>query len=732
MKFFQLLLIILLIFSGPELFSDNPNTKLSHQAQIVLKDYKSNKKKISESLLERRHLPLRIKSGSYYLSALIKIDDISNSARLDEYGVHIRTKAGSILTADIPVNSMEELSEQDFIKYIHADTPLSLELDSARSSGRLNDVLSNSEALFDTQYDGTGVVVGIIDGGFDFTHVEFLDKQTEKNRLSKVWIQNEEGDPPSAFDYGWELTPLEIQQVLTDDEWGTHGTHVASIAAGSGLGNELYAGVAGNSELVFVAYKSSSGNDAFQGNIIDGISYIFDYAESQGKPGVVNISLGTHFGPHDGTTLFDEAIDALTGPGRIVVKSAGNSGRQKVFVYNDFSLDTDFGMLTRMSNPSGGFDFWGTKGEEFCVKVHIVDEDNQTIDSESDWICTSDDNTGYFDIKLNGKQVASFDTYAKTSEYNGRPRISLNCRLEEQLYLYFLVEGNNGEVFVWKNSYSDSNPFIIRWFEDLLEGNTQIGITEPGNGKEIITVGAYISKTGYRDIEGSNHYNNSHHSLGRLAGFSSNGPSADGRIKPDITAPGDVIVAAVNSQSELYAPDGHLKNLLVADAFDYWYYGALQGTSMSAPFVSGAIALMLQADPTLTPVDIKNIFRATAQRDIFTGDTGPNSKSNSWGWGKIDIYEALKAVLNINSVADDVLYSGYAYPNPASGVVYLKHDNPGKYTLSVYSLEGIPVMTEKIDFQGGVIPIDISGFSKGTYMIRLNGKDVNNYRVVVR
>ena len=150
-----------------------------------------------------------------------------------------------------------------------------------------------------------------------------------------------------------------------------HGSHVAGIAAGSDRTTPYY-GVAPESELVFVSFGSSNVN------ITDGIQYCFDYAESVGKPCVVNISLGSHLGPHDGTSASDQAFAAMAGPGRIIVGAAGNEGSTALHVGKDLeegdtSLKTMIGFSENSASKQAYVDIWGSKGAPLKVKAVVVD-----------------------------------------------------------------------------------------------------------------------------------------------------------------------------------------------------------------------------------------------------------------------------------------------------------------------------------------------------------------------
>src|SRR5690606_39080521 len=109
---------------------------------------------------------------------------------------------------------------------------------------------------------------------------------------------------------------------------GGHGTHVTATAAGGGRVNANMSGVAPEAEIIFVkGIRNAESLGGFSdADVVNGIQYIFEKADELGLPAVVNLSLGAVSGPLDGSTLYEQVISDLTGPGRIVVAAAGTSG----------------------------------------------------------------------------------------------------------------------------------------------------------------------------------------------------------------------------------------------------------------------------------------------------------------------------------------------------------------------------------------------------------------------
>src|SRR3989454_9121415 len=177
---------------------------------------------------------------------------------------------------------------------------------------------------------GSGVIVGTFDTGIDWSHADFKHADGT-TRILYLWDLTTTGTPPGNvggqdFTDGNECGAALIDAGgCTERDIAAHGSHVAGIAAGNGSAGSAnqYAGGAPNPDII----AGKGGAFGFStARIITGIQYIFARADQLGRPAVVNLSLGTLFGPHDGTEAEEQAIDALSGPGHLVVIAVGNDG----------------------------------------------------------------------------------------------------------------------------------------------------------------------------------------------------------------------------------------------------------------------------------------------------------------------------------------------------------------------------------------------------------------------
>ncbi len=502
------------------------------------------------------------------------------------------------------------------------------------------DALHNGQSLVLKQagFDalkGNGVVVGIIDAGFDYTHPAFYDAERKTLRIKRVWEQytkQEGASSPADFNYGIELTtPEEILAARGDYDGNSHGNHVVATIAGADTTlYSKYIGIAPEADIVLVSKKEyERGNQ----NILDGIKYIFNYAKSVGKPCVINMSLGHQAGPHDGTSVFDQTLSELQGEGLIIVGSAGNHQQEKFHLGYEFSgkedapLQTfiDFHSAPSLSNSRGDVEVWGEKGLDYKLNLVCYNTATKTI---TETICALEDIT-----KVNGEEYPYEDAEgiqklafsknitgnilvaSEVSPLNGKLHVVLSSRITNIRNNYALaiqiVPLSKGKLNIWADGTSLGLTDKLQ--PGFTDADTNLTICEiGGTARDIISVGAYTTRNTYYLYNDSQQYELSSEKEGELSSFSSYGITPDGRVKPEVTAPGCLTISALSSNDQ--------GTKLVAHAYGYndktYEYGYMQGTSMATPVVAGVVALMLQANPNLTPQQVKEILVSTARENI--------------------------------------------------------------------------------------------------------------------
>jgi subtilisin family serine protease len=520
--------------------------------------------------------------------------------------IRVNQSQGSVRTAFLPLENLGKLSEDPAVERI---TP-------SRYLRPLMDVASRKvhlpEFRLKTDLSGKGVVIGIIDSGIDPKHPAF------KGRILRIWDQTLRGPGVEEGDYGAEFSG-DLMQVSRDDNG--HGTHVAGIAAGA---DGTFGGVAPGADLIVV--KTS-----FQeAHIADGVRYIFRVASEMGRPAVVNLSLGGHGDAHDGSDSLSQIIDSESGPGRIVCCAAGNEGNDNIHA--------------QIAVPQGG-----TRTILFHIPTSYG-EDAISFAALNGWYSSRD----RFEIAVRspgGFQtpyqpiIPSGPTVRVHNLQEGRVRVTTPGPNPENGDHNFLieilplqgspqpvtpgtwrlrlrgVEVNHGQVDVWAldNSEHLNVLFVGRSVQDTIK------IGSPGAAMSAITVAAYTTKTRWSDAKGN--LQEVGLDLEEVSDFSSEGPLRNGGQKPDLVAPGAMIVSALSADSQV--PPAYS----VAPG-----YRVDAGTSMAAPFITGLVALLLERDPQLDPEAVKALLRANSR---IPGQP-PGTFDSKWGYGLIDAFGLVK------------------------------------------------------------------------------------------
>lgn len=673
-------------------------------------------------------------SGKVVVNGIAKVDLATiRQSELLAIGVSIGSQIDDIWTLSVPLESLEKLSALSGVVYFEADMPIRPKLDTAAILVKANRKLFNAISL--SGYNGKNVVVGVVDGGFDYTHPSFEDSLGQ-SRILSVWDQNVSGTPPNGFGYGAELTSSnQIKNAHTDTPYGTHGTHVLSIAA-AGTAAAPFVGIAPKSDIILVAYKGPSTEEEYMSTslsgVLDGVKYIFDKASQLGKPAVVNLSLGFHMGPHDGTSLFDQACDKLVGEGRILVGAAGNEGMRKLHLGLNFTANDT---LYRTFVGLGGWgatsvDSWGEVNKNYCIQLSLFNKVTGTDIARTDRICTSDNQ--FYGTVLKGTEGynASISIYASSAAaVNRRPRITIYANNPTGASLRMVVTSpsrDKHQVNFWNDAYGDASNFNNMGLAGYAEGNVSTSVGEiGGTGKRIISVGAYTSKNTYRNLSNSRIEVSYFTRVGLIAPFSSRGPTVDGRIKPEITAPGNGVVAALNSFCTGYNVNSTNAVKALTHQGRSYIFGLMQGTSMASPMVTGAVALLLQQNPKLTPEEVKLLLAKGAIRDPQTG-LMDRTTDNIWGAGKLSAIGALSAQAGKDLLAEKnkrtIGIDCRQVNSTSDGVIDVVCKESGRFNLSVADLSG------RVLYNGFIEDhkiVDLSPFGNGLYFIKVYGISTN-------
>lgn len=671
---------------------------------------------------EQRLLRGESKADAY--DAYIYIRSTEAVEQLRDLGVSIGVQTEKFVTARIPAAALEKVAALPDVRYVDGAVAVRPMLDKARAAAGTDKVLSG-EGL-QQAYTGKGVVVGVVDAGFDYCHPAFRSSDGTSLRIARVWEQSyTQGTPPEGFSYGGELSTSEqILSAMGDVTTNSHGTHVTAIAAGRDCGNS-WGGVAPEADIVLVSKGEETANNV---NITDAVAYIFNYAKSVGKPCVVNLSLGTQVGPHDGTSSFDATLDALQGEGCIVVGSVGNFGADPIHLLTNGGQKKqtfiDFKQRLTASTAGGTIDVWGNEGGRYSVQLALVNVSSGEVVSSSEVLDASTANglSTTYDVTSNAKGSATITT--EINPLNNKPHalISLNFTSKRSSCEFALIItplDENTEVDAWADDVYVQ--FASNNKEDYASGDSDRSLAEiGGTGKRILSVGSYTTRADYTTA-GSSSANHLDETVGEISSFSSCGPALDGRTKPDLVAPGCFIISAVSS-NDANISSTPLAGSITQDGTAY-YWGYMQGTSMASPFVAGTVATWLQADPQLTPERAREIVSTTCQQP----ESSAYSASTHWGAGRLNAYEAIKKVIATTAISSSAAEpkTSFTWVKGTNGNLRVLFNNKERgASVKLFNSAGQLVHASCASRGESELLIPTATLPGGVYLLRVSGSTV--------
>ena len=641
---------------------------------------------------------------------------------LQKYGCQVYAQWGNIQIARIPLNSLAALSAEAQVERIEAHA-------SARQLLDTSAIVINALPIYEATpvhqaYTGDGVVMALMDVGFDLTHPNFYDRDLTHSRISAIWDMLSPDTIGSTLPVGRDYIGTEAVQAharSADSHIMVHGTHTLGIAAGTGY-DTPYRGMAFDSDICLVsniveedtAYFEGSGKYMYTNALeVLGFKYLFDYAEQQGKPCVASFSEGYFPLFDEEDSLFAAVLDSLSGPGRIIVASAGNEGLMKSY-FEKRPETTEDGAFVRCYYQDTYYRIKGSAplrlhlyhyGDVLGVPTDTYTIDLNTLTYESEVTDT---------LIINGDSLF-IELYRDPTTYPPDDLWSLtlysNQILRKFWPLALTLEGDShAEIFGEANADFQTCDIDPRW----QAGQAGHNILAPSSFESVISVGASTHRMQGQTMNGS--YNVHAGTVqGRISPYSSTGPTFDGRIKPDVVAPGTNIIS---SFSHFLPPDTGLMRESDFQGITY-PWGVETGTSMSAPMVAGTIALWLQACPTLTPADILQVFRRTCQHP----DPELSYPNMIYGYGEIDAYRGLLDILGVDQI------DGLSLQQPAALRVWpsgnglrLITDTPITETIRIklYNLSGTCIHQASVRIDGTEAFLPLPPYAAGVYAVQVN------------
>lgn len=507
-------------------------------------------------------------------------------------------------------------------------------------------------------FRGEGVVVGVTDCGIQPAHMAFYNNDGTELR-TKMFVQLTSAKESETKELIADVydTPEKIETAPFDVYQGGHGTHVAGVAAGA-FETVDYRGMAPESSLVLASMGESIAND----EVIEGINSAFKYGDAHNMPVVVNMSIGSIFGAHNGKGTVAEAMKRMAGPGRIIVLAAGNDGSTRSTLTRDFATDTDPLMTAIVSSSntfqpskSANVQICSSDTKQFEIAFAVVDRASkqelfctpymnaETLGSEADYLLLFNSNkpneSKYPEMAnlLRGNLAMSAGVDNATGVYATVIRGTMTVATGSTTYVALKVKSDAGAnvLMMTQPSYGAFNAIEMTGYVD---GNPDNTISDYCTADNTISVGAWNGRETWTDINGATYkVSAGYGGVGYPASYSSHGyrfPS-DGQVLPHVLAPGTVIIASVNSLDQ----NGLVFSKEAADGKTY-YWGQKIGTSMAAPAAAGIIALWLQYNPSLSPDQILDVLANSSYQD-----NGVASQPYKARYGQINAMDGIQYII---------------------------------------------------------------------------------------
>ena len=677
--------------------------------------------------------------GKVYIDATVRVTDYGYVADLERLGVIIQCKFDKgLLTTSIPVDKIDQVAAIEGVTRINVSEMMRPLTNLSRQTTKVKDVLTlSTEALnagLTSIYDGSGVILGVIDDGIDFQHKAFTDKNGN-TRIKGAYCYN--GTSVTADWTGSGTLPT------TDDSEEDHGTHTSSIAGGSSVivsgtnvtvtdnhANATYGGMAPGADLYLAGTQLSNNH------ILNSFQKMSEYADATGKPLVVSNSWGAAaWYAHDGNSDMADVLAQYFGddkPNHICLFATGNEaghGAESglgggMYVTGTATQQNPLGTIVRgiALIEYYGYQYYNgllanawtraTDAQGIGINIHVINKTSGALYRSYSYTSTGNSTQNSFTLEgLNLPVYVLFD-YVGTQQGRHQVAVYTGSYVRTSSYVFAIevypIGGSSNIIDIYGGSYSYLTANVSTSGHTWVNGTDDMSTGDECMSPNVISVGSYVTRNG----------TNATGDISDFSSYAAAGAGPTGVQHPWITAPGEVIISGINH----YVSSSNHGTVTVNNSTAP--YGEMSGTSMATPHVAGIVALWLQAaqevGKDLTLSEVKNIMAQTAIKDSWV-TSGANA--SHFGNGKINALAGIQYILDTYGSSDPVInaspttvnFSGEPYQYYTETVVVGGRNLTGDITATLNDQSGAYSINTTNLGSGGNLVITYAPSDQGTH-----------------
>ena len=686
---------------------------LSQLTTTATQTDRNNAAKSPETAQQTVEVMVRMQPG--HSPEEINIDGVEVGVTRSEFGV-----------VSVPVSkidALEALPEVQSISYKVKMKPCLTQANADTGADKVHNGTGLSQA-----YTGKGVTVGVLDDWLDPNHIMFKDSQTGENRV-KLFITSD----GVVYSNAKKIAAYEPTEANKSYD---HGTHVTGIAAGKiDNGGVSLSGVATESNII-MGYLTDD-----IATFMKRVETFVRFAKKNNTRLVINMSYAPVGGSHDGTGALAAYIDTVSKQEDVVFcLAAGNDGAYYCNQSYTYTSDNEQAR-TFLDGTSGDIDIWTSDSREVGVAFVAYDKKNNKYLSDAVqiemWGNGSIDaaSSGTFGNYFSGTITSYCAINNSNYHYNAFVSLDLTKKSSDSnVALGMIIAGQSGLSMIANTTV---NPRFVPadgnnsgWGTGVSRSGTS---NDFGSGTECIVVGSY-NTSDHATFTNGKTYRFSNYGFsdntGDVSSFTSYGTYSTGRSYPHILAPGAFIESAMSTyymeNTSLTTHNPYTRSV-TADGKTY-YFTSYIGTSQASPYMAGTAAVWLEANPSLSHTDIRDIAIQTARRDAQV----EAADQVQCGAGKLDVYEGLKEALrraatDVRKVDSD---RDFLFNSTAPGQYDFFITGATSLQAVVCNIQGQTVRT--LNASADTLKLDTNGLPSGVYVVKvMGGKKCHSIKIVV-